>query len=163
MRWSTPEQWHITLQFFGEVHETTASCLAEALAGLSIPHRPELRIEELARFAAKGILYADVAVTPDLEALQGAVVAQSLACGVLPESRPFRPHITLARSKGRKGFQSLERLATPELPAFGAAITWQADRMLLLQSTLLAQGAEYEAIAELVFPMKSAVPDEAAY
>ena len=34
MRWSSPEQWHVTLQFLGETNEAECSCVARRLKDL---------------------------------------------------------------------------------------------------------------------------------
>ena len=143
LRWSTPEQWHITLQFYGEVDEERARCLAGAFTHFIVQRAPEVVLDGLERFPAKGILYASVALSPSLQLLQSDVAELGRTCGFVPEPRPFRPHITLARSKGRTGFGTLDRLARPELPSFGTEIRWMADELLLLRSVLRPQGAEY--------------------
>ncbi len=43
-----------------------------------------------------------VGLTPELEALQQRVTAATGGCGFVPETRPYHPHITLARSKGKR-------------------------------------------------------------
>ncbi len=143
LRWSAPEQWHITLQFYGEVDENSAACLRDGLAQMAAIPCPQVVLDGLGRFGAKGILYASIAVTPALLNLQERVVGFGKSCGILPEARAFRPHVTLARSKGRPGVKALERLSTPELPPFGAEVRWLAHEVLLIQSTLSPQGSEY--------------------
>ena len=157
LRWSTPEQWHITLQFYGDVDEERAACLADGLAHASFASAPEVILDGLGRFAAKGILHATVGVTPGLLDLQQRVVKCGSSFGFVPEARPFRPHVTLARSKGQKGVKSLRPLATPDLPAFGPDICWMAREILLLRSTLCPQGAEYAVVSRIRLPDRIAV------
>ncbi len=152
LRWSTPEQWHITLQFYGEIEQSTATCLAHALAHLAHASAPKLTIGTLGRFAAKGILFAEVEATPELQSLHDLLTESSASCGFVPERRPFRPHITLARSKGSTGMKALHRMGTPEPPAFGPAISWFPQEVLLVQSTLRPQGAEYTAYSRISLP-----------
>ena len=147
LRWSPPEQWHITLQFYGECDEQRAACLIQGLAEMSFEASPVVVLEKLCQFSAKGILYVSVARTEELRSLQEQVAKMSAYCGFLPEPRPFRPHVTLARSKGPAGFKTLKRLSTPDLPSFGPAVQWQAREIHLLRSTLRPQGAEYTLIA----------------
>ena len=129
LRWSPPEQWHITLRFFGDVNEALARRLEEQFQKLRAP-APVLVMEGLEMFAAKGILVASVQPSAALLELHASVAA----CG---------PHVTLARSKGRSGNASLGRLARPSLPTLGPAIRWTPDTCLLLESILRPQGAEY--------------------
>lgn len=142
LRWSAPEQWHITLQFYGEVADATLSCLGDALRRVQSP-APEVHIEELGLFPAKGILYASVQPGAGLIELQREVARASETCGLVPESRPFRPHITLARSRGKEGQRTLRHLSQPALPSFGAAISWEAEELLLIESHLTPHGSEY--------------------
>lgn len=142
LRWSPPEQWHITLQFYGEVEEEHLRCLAAELGRHPLT-APELSMDELGRFAAKGILFAEIESTPELLVLQTEVVRCGEACGIAAESRPYHPHITLARSKGRPGLNSLRRLASPNLPSIGPGLRWTPSELLLLESTLRPQGAIY--------------------
>ena len=142
LRWSEPDQWHITLRFCGEVTEEQAALFGRALATLrSPPVNPSM--DALRTFDAKGILYASIVPSEDLMVLQRQVDRCLPAHDTLPESHPFRPHITLARSRNRSGMISLRRLSRPALPAFGREIRWTADEVLLYESVLGSMGAHY--------------------
>lgn len=153
LRWSGPEQWHITLQFYGDVEQERARCLSKQFCQFTFPLAPEVVLNGLERFATKGILYASVEVTPSLQAFHGRILELGRALGFAPEPRPFRPHITLARSKGRVGLTTLQRLATPDLPSFGPDVRWSSQEVLLVQSTLRPQGAEYTVQARAELPV----------
>ena len=142
LRWSSPEQWHITLQFYGEVFLPTAACLRDRLADAALPVA-QVHLDSLGLFPSKGILYVSVAVSTSLQELHAKVLRAGETCGVRPEPRPFRPHITLARSKGRAGEGTLRRFGSPDALRFGTSLQWTAQECLLLQSTLRPQGAEY--------------------
>lgn len=148
LRWSTPEQWHITLQFFGDTTPAIASCLETILSKLQSP-APEIVLSSLGTFSAKGILFAAVEPTPALLAFQAEVETLSRSCGFAPELRPFRPHITLARSKGKAGNATLWKLSSPTLPPFGPELRFTGAECLLLESTLQSQGARYSVHARL--------------
>ena len=148
LRWSTPEQWHITLQFYGAVTPDQAQCLQQALPRFT-GAAAALSLEELGCFAAKGILFVAVSASPALDQLHAGLCEVGTLCGLPSESRSFRPHITLARSKGRRGHKRLEQLVQPSLPAFGPPLHWTADMCLLLESRLRPQGAEYTVRARL--------------
>ncbi len=149
LRWSTPEQWHITLQFYGDIDETAASCLMQACQQVTDTPAPELTIRTLGRFGAKGILFAKVEPTPELQSLHDLLAEASAGCGFVPERRPFQPHITLARSKGPTGMNALQRMCTPDLPAFGPEIRWSPQELLFVRSTLRPQGAEYSTYSRI--------------
>lgn len=157
LRWSAPEQWHITLQFYGDVEPARAECLGNVFER-GAAGSPEIVLDGLGRFAAKGILFASVAITPSLQEFQRNVTELGRSCGFVPESRPFRPHITLARSKGPRGLATLQRLASPELPPFGPEIRWRAHELLLVWSSLRPTGAEYAVASRTVLARPAADP-----
>lgn len=149
LRWSTPEQWHLTLRFFGEVEERAIGDLISALSDLASPSA-ELTMTGLGLFANKGILYAEFAPSASLESLQRQVNGLAVAGEPASGSRPFHPHVTLARAKGREGQASLRRFSTPALPSLGASVQWQAREMLLYRSELQPAGAVYTVLARFV-------------
>ena len=157
LRWSDPEQWHITLRFFGDVEAKALPEIAGAVGQIRISS-PDLRIEQLGSFAAKGILFAEVFGTHDLFDVQAQVEGAAIRCGFAPESRPFHPHITLARSRNQTGLSSLQRLTKPEVPSFGAALSWHADHLRLYESELRAGGAQYRTLVEVA--LRSELQDE---
>ncbi len=109
LRWTRPEDHHVTLQFLGEVPEEQAVRVREALAGVRA-EQVRVRINSLGFFPRAGVFWAGVELTGELLALQQRVTASTRACGFVAEPRPYRPHITLARSRGRHGSGALAAL-----------------------------------------------------
>jgi 2'-5' RNA ligase len=142
LRWSTPESWHITLQFLGNTSETQYECVIARLRELHVPPVP-VELDELGYFDRAGILFAGVTLTPELLALQQRVTAATIPCGFTPEDRPYRPHITLARSKGRRNAVGLETLKAKirQQPKFSRFV---AEEFLLYESFTLPTGSQYE-------------------
>lgn len=106
LRWPEPESWHVTLQFLGQTSDEQARCVMDKL-GTVRAERVPVRLEGLGFFERAGVFWAGVALTPELLALQQKVVAATRGCGFVPEDRAYRPHITLARAKGRAGPRAL--------------------------------------------------------
>jgi 2'-5' RNA ligase len=83
-----------------------------------------------------------VRVTRQLLALQQSVTADAAHCGFTPEDRPYRPHITLARRKGRSGGKGLRTLKLqtepPKLRSF------PAETLILYESIPTPGGSRYE-------------------
>jgi 2'-5' RNA ligase len=102
LRWSEPDSWHITLQFLGNTTPEQYPCLKEQLGKVRSAPVP-VQLGSLGCFERAGVFFADVAVTPGLAALAECVVAATSRCGFAAETRPFHPHITLARKTGNKG------------------------------------------------------------
>lgn len=142
LRWSTPESWHITLQFLGSTTETQFECVVARLRELHAPPVP-VQLEDLGFFDRAGIFFVDVALSPELLMLQQQVTTSIKPCGFAPEERPYRPHITLARSKGRRRNTGLDALKAKirHQPKFGQFI---AEEIFLYESLTRPTGSQYE-------------------
>jgi RNA 2',3'-cyclic 3'-phosphodiesterase len=141
-RWSAPESWHITLQFLGSTTRQQYDCVAAHLREL---HRSpiEIQLGIIGTFPRAGVLFAGVRVTPQLLALQQSVTVATASCGFVPEARPYRPHITLARRKGKSGdreFRNLKLQIDPP-PHFSS---FDADGFILYESVPTPEGSRYE-------------------
>lgn len=141
LRWSAEESWHITLQFLGSTTPEQYPCLAAELRKLR--HMPVvIGLGALGTFDRAGILYVDVEVTPELASLQQTVVAATASCGFRPEDRPYHPHITLARRKGKRGHElRILKTRTSQLPGLPG---FTADSFLLYESVTTPEGSRYE-------------------
>ena len=141
LRWSSPEQWHITLAFLGSVESVGESVLLRELRRIRLPAAP-LEIDGLGTFDRVGILYSAVEVTPALAELQRATAEAVRASGLMLDDRPYRPHVTLARSKGRAGMQTLKRLR-PMLEQQRPRVRWTATEFALYESQSSPGGSQY--------------------
>jgi 2'-5' RNA ligase len=99
-------------------------------------------VEGLGTFERAGVLYAGVKVTPGLQRLQQAVAETARASGFALEERPYKPHITLARSRNRGGSQTLQPLG-PVLAQQRLQVSWTAEAFLLYESELSPTGSRY--------------------
>jgi RNA 2',3'-cyclic 3'-phosphodiesterase len=142
LRWSAPESWHITLQFLGSTTLQQYECVTahlRELRYLSVQIRPGA----LDTFDRAGVLFVDVPVSPELLALQQAVTAATAPCGFAPEMRPYHPHITLARRKGKGGGRELRKLKSriDPPPRFSS---FTAENFVLYESIPTPEGSRYE-------------------
>ncbi len=143
LRWTAPESWHITLQFLGNATAEQLECLTARLGQVrSEPVAVELG--ELGCFERAGVFFLDVTVTVELAALEKSVVAATSRCGFAAETRPYHPHITLARVKGQRRGAELRALRSRVRvqPAFAR---FTANELVLYESHLGPGGAWYEA------------------
>ncbi|MGO9317790.1 MAG: RNA 2',3'-cyclic phosphodiesterase [Terracidiphilus sp.] len=139
LRWTAPESWHVTLQFLGNTSPEQYACVVASLRALHSPPVP-VCLEDLDCFDRAGVLIASVRLTPQLLSLQERITAATQPCGFLPETRPFQPHITLARSKGRHNLDQLKaKLHRPS-----SFTRFVAREFLLYESFLLPSGSRYE-------------------
>jgi RNA 2',3'-cyclic 3'-phosphodiesterase len=109
LHWSSPETWHITLQFLGECSPETSECVTERLAVIRLPRVPVL-VRGTGVFERAGVFWAGVEVSTELRALEKRVVAATAQCGFTAEDRPYQPHVTLARAKGADRVSALRKL-----------------------------------------------------
>lgn len=141
LRWSAPESWHITLQFLGSTGTDQYDCLVsqlEKVRGVPVP----VQLRGLAVFERTGILYAEVEPRSPLADLQKKVVRNTSLCGFEPETRPYRPHITLARSKGGGPFHGSPVLAA-RVKSLAEVSGFTAREFLLYESHLSSAGSNY--------------------
>jgi RNA 2',3'-cyclic 3'-phosphodiesterase len=138
LRWSAPESWHVTLQFLGNTPEY--ECIVTRLRELGSPSL-SIQLDGLGFFDRAGVFFAGVGLTPELQALQQRVTVATALCGFIPETRPYHPHITLARRKSKEthGLRELKnRIHRP--PAFTGFV---AEEFVLYESVPRPTGSEY--------------------
>jgi len=142
LRWMAPESWHITLQFLGNRSEEQYECAVARLRAIHLPP-VSIKLDALGVFDRTGIVFAGVRLSPQLVQLQERVTAATEPCGFVAETRPYQPHITLARSKGKLPHQRLNELQTKinRQPAFASFV---AQEFLLYESFLGPAGSRYE-------------------
>lgn len=106
--WRDKNNLHLTLKFLGEITPDKISGIDKALKSIQERSRPfELNIGKLGVFPNLNqprILWAGVQ-SQELLNLQRKIESELAKVGYPPESRSFRPHITLA-SGGITGFNS---------------------------------------------------------
>ena len=142
LRWFAPESWHITLQFLGNTGQKQYECTVARLREMRSPSVP-IQLEELGLFERAGVFFAGVSLTPELLSLQQRVTAATGDCGFIPETRPYHPHVTLARTKGKGRMRGLDELKARihRQPAFSRFV---AQEFVLYESVTRPTGALYE-------------------
>lgn len=128
VRWTTADQWHVTLRFFGELEPAVLEGARGLVAALdtvpaAVAQAGGLPVEAhlgpaTAWFPGRHVLQIPVA---GLELLAGSVAGATAAWG-RPPDEAFRGHLTLARARGHgRGPASLAgapiagRCSVPEL------------------------------------------------
>lgn len=148
LRWSSPESWHITLQFLGNTDPQQYECLLQQLR--AVRHAPfPITLSGIGFFDRAGVFFADVRPTHALVDLQQQVTAATAVCGFESEARPYQPHITLARNRAQStGLHDL-KTKVDRIPDFS---TLTAGEFLLYESHLGPGGSRYEVRAR--FPLQ---------
>jgi 2'-5' RNA ligase len=152
VRWSTPDQQHLTVRFIGEVGNGAVHDIVETLA--TVPATPfQLRLNGLGHFPPRGeprVLWVGVEKSTELARLKRRVDRALAETGVAPEGRKFAPHVTLARIRAPL---SPTRLGTYLVRhALYRSEAFPVSSFHLYSSWLRADGAEHqlEASYELV-------------
>ena len=128
-----PDQWHVTLEFLGEVDapRRAAACrAAERTPGTAF----DISFDRVEHWRRPQVFCLVASVTPEpLAALVADLRLQLQREGLAGDSRPWRPHVTLARKVGSAASHDLL------LP-----IRWPADRFVLVRSETNPAGSRYE-------------------
>jgi 2'-5' RNA ligase len=137
-RWSTPEQWHVTLAFAASVPERSLDELDDLLAGAAARrHSFGMRVAGGGAFPhpdAARVLWAGLEPDDDaaLDQLSAAARAAVSRAGARVDGQRFHPHLTLARLSRPAGVTSWVRL----LDAYADAPRWQVTEIALVASHL---------------------------
>jgi 2'-5' RNA ligase len=129
--------FHVTLAFLGQRDEADVAPCGTALA--AVPVEEPLLALGRALLLARVLSVALEDLTGGLGRLQAAVSAALSGAGLYePETRPFRPHVTVARL--RKGARPPRRSALPD----PEPVTFTGGPVVLYRSLLGRGGAVYE-------------------
>jgi 2'-5' RNA ligase len=132
-----PDQWHVTLEFLGQVPRERQPLLAAVAAAASVVAPFAVRFDRLEFWRRPGVLcLASTYVPPPLLQLVAALRDGLAAGGFATEARGFRPHVTLAR-KVRRAPDAV--LADP--------VDWPAAGFALVRSVTDPAGSRYEPLA----------------
>ena len=145
LRIVAPAQRHLTLRFIGDAAPADVLCCALA----EVPATPVApALQGVGRWP--GVLWAGVRPDAALGALQQNVSRALEPCGLKPETRPFRPHITLGRFPARRPPAGLDAWLRTErkLRTMPAPVS----EFCLFASELTARGARYRILQR--FPLR---------
>lgn len=147
VRWTRPDNFHLTLKFLGEVPEEKIEQIGAALQRVCADHAPF--DASLSRFGvfpstrrARIVWAGTGAGSEELRTLAADVETAFEPLGFEREGRTFVPHATLGRVRGKPVKLELPA-AVPGEPGFGIS------RVELMESTLAAGGAVYETLQSL--------------
>jgi 2'-5' RNA ligase len=152
-RWTQESNLHLTIRFIGSVDgelvlQIAARLAAVAPAGfdLELGDIGTFKRSRLARVVWLGLRSGSAAAVQ----LAARVEAECQASGLEGESRPFQPHLTLARARERDGSP------LPALPAPPSLARWRARELVLYSSRLTRTGAVHEPMVTIYMPDEEA-------
>ena len=135
------ERIHLTLKFMGDAALDLVPRLTEALREAAARDPFPVALRGWVGFP--GVLSVGVSdPTGSLPRLAAALEARAGSLGFPRESRPFLPHVTVARNR--------KRTVPPPASGRGEDVLAEAsiDRIVLMRSTLLPGGPSYAVVAE---------------
>lgn len=97
-RWISPENYHITLRFAGDLENRKAHEFANALE--TVACEPfSIRLKGIGSFGGNkpNTVWADIEGQDELRQLQRSHEQIARSVGLHPESRNYTPHVTIAR------------------------------------------------------------------
>ncbi len=161
VRWVNPQSLHVTLKFLGEAPERQIPTIKVALQEAVVRHSAfSLELANIGTFGGReGLRAMWAAVAGDvlrLEALGRDVNRALSMVGFEPETRPFRPHLTLGRVRNhvptRQRAEIEVAVGKIEIPE----CTWRTSEIALVRSRLQPAGARHDTVA--TFPLHAPRP-----
>ena len=147
LSWVAPERLHFTLAFIGYVQESRTPAIQAALEQPTMVRRFPLELAGAGAFPSRGfprVLWVGVREGREaLSAVAADVRTRLDAAGVALETRPFSPHMTVARVKEPAG---LRRAVLLEGLADEAIGRMTVDAITLFQSRLSPSGPSYHVL-----------------
>ncbi|HEU5100842.1 MAG TPA: RNA 2',3'-cyclic phosphodiesterase [Roseiflexaceae bacterium] len=152
--WVAPGAMHLTLRFLGETSAALALDVQAAMATALVAHTPmSLRLSGVGAFPndrRPSVLWVGLGGSvAALERAQASIEAALRGLGLVPEPKPFHPHLTLGRVR-REASQDQRRQLGEALRALPppAPLAWTLDRAILFRSELRREGPIYTEIAD---------------
>lgn len=134
-----PGNLHVTLAFIGTVPASETATLIRIGRGLALT-ACELVFDGWAIWRQAGVLVLTASSVPQqLQTLAAALHDQATAAGFKLDSRPYRPHVTLARK--------VPGPAGAEKSAVIAPLAWPVRDFVLVESLSTAAGVQYKVLA----------------
>ncbi len=154
-RWISPENFHLTLRFVGDVDGTTADRISDILGAVDRPSF-ELQLTGLGAFGGRRprTIFAQVRTNAALRELQAEQERLFQRLGLPPESRKFTPHVTLARLRNGRPQEVADYLA---LRGGFTGPPFAVSRFVLFSSRDSVGGGPY--IVEQAYPLRAETAD----
>jgi 2'-5' RNA ligase len=152
VRWTRPENVHLTLKFLGDVRAEALDEIRAALEEVCAQHAPfDAALAKLGAFPSARrarILWIGVGAGFDpLRSLAADFDDALTPLGFEREKRPYVPHLTLGRARGRP--LHLDLLSDGQ-----EGTGFRVERAELTESRLTAEGATYKTVGDFTLGQK---------
>jgi RNA 2',3'-cyclic 3'-phosphodiesterase len=156
VRWVRRENLHVTLKFIGEVAPAKMEGIRATLADVRSDAPVDLRFRGLGFFPNEShpnVLWTGLDASANLATLAGDIDQAMVTQGIRRESRPFVPHLTLARFAPpilhEKLRPAIQKDGEREFGEF------HTREFQLIESKLKPDGAEYTTLRSFPFVAES--------
>lgn len=148
IRWVKPENYHITLHFFGDTRAEDQAKLVRLLTEFVSKRKAlSFSLGHLA-FFKKGrdpqVLFVSVEKSLGLQQLASDLETVLVDSGYAQAEKSFRPHLTIARMKKLEDREKLIGVIKKIGEFAGQAV--QVEKLVLYESILKPEGPEYNPI-----------------
>jgi len=159
VKWISPENIHITVQFLGETEESLIPTIKEALDKILSPYAPfYIKIADVGCFPdgrRPRVIWVGLGEAQPLINLQRDIAGEMIKFGYPKEERGFTPHVTIGRVKSHRNVGDLlKRLDEIKATSFS---DFEVEKITLMKSELKPSGAIYHSLAEIPFGRRSNV------
>ncbi|HEY8098656.1 MAG TPA: RNA 2',3'-cyclic phosphodiesterase [Methylobacter sp.] len=136
-KWVQPHNLHATLVFLGQVDEDVSSLIKQSVTNIAVPPF-ELTFDRLSYWSRPRVLCLTCQQPVPEAAVMLAAALTEVAenCGLQTDTRPYTPHITLARHARYLPDVKLE------------PIIWRAEAFCLVESCSEPGGVIYKVIQQ---------------
>lgn len=131
-----PGNLHLTLAFPGNVDATTRNCLERVADGIRLPPFT-ICLDHFGYWKHPKVIWYGPTEDPiELVRLAEGLGAAMRSCGLTPDPRPYRPHVTLLR----------KAVGMPEIEA--PRMVWRAEGFALVLSQGSDEGVRYSVLRQ---------------
>lgn len=150
LRWVPPASYHITLKFLGWTRDDAIPAIRDRVAAAIAGTPPlKLRTAKLGAFPSLDkatVLWAGIEDGAALIELAAKIDAATTALGFAAETRPFHPHVTLARTRETRVLREVVLPMSEQM--FSET---KASGVILYESETKSSGSAYKEISKIAF------------
>lgn len=134
-----PDDLHITLRFLGETEPDQLGRIEQALNEVRAPSAFNIEVSGLDRFGKKdkAVLYAAVPSLRKIALLVDDISRRLEPLGFVRESKPYIPHVTIARLRSERNVEDYIRRFGPRVRC-----QWKAAAFHLMKSAAVEEEAK---------------------
>ena len=152
LRWVAPASYHITLKFLGWTRDDAVPAICDRVAAAIAGTPPlKLRTAKLGAFPSLDkatVLWAGIEDGAALIELAAKIDAATTALGFAADTRPFHPHVTLARTRETRALRELVLPMSEQM--FSET---KASGVILYESETKSLGSVYKEISRIAFKL----------